>query len=116
MSAKSESELPLVGRGFMAGGGLVAYPRPDEIVVPLRQEEFDILCEGSVSEDKASRDLFFGIGCGAVAGLVGVLATTDWDTTWKPGHRGWFFFFLLVLCVMVVGSAVGAWIYQARLN
>jgi hypothetical protein len=117
MSANREDDQTVTGGGgYSAGGSLVAYPRPDEVVVPLRREEFDTLCEGGVSEAKGSRDLCVGIGFGALAGLIGVLATTDWDTTWKPGHRGWFFFCLLALCVMVAGSAVGAWIHQVRLN
>jgi hypothetical protein len=116
MSANREDAQAVTTGGYSAGGSLVAYPRPDEVVVPLRREEFDTLCEGGVSEAKASRDLCVGIGFGALAGLIGVLATTDWDTTWKPGHRGWFFFCLLALCVMVAGSAAGAWIHQVRLN
>jgi hypothetical protein len=82
----------------------------------LRRDEFDTLCEGGVSEEKASRDLYIGIGSGALAGLVGVLATTDWDAAWKAGHRGWVFSSLLVLCVMVSGSVVGACIHHIRLN
>jgi hypothetical protein len=117
MSARDGVDhLPLTGRGYSAGGSLVSYPRPDEIVVPLRRDEFDTLCEGGVSEEKASRDLYVGIGAGALAGLVGVLATTDWGTAWQPGHRGWVFSSLLVLCVMVAGSVVGACIHHIRLN
>jgi hypothetical protein len=117
MSAKDGGDQrPVAGRGYSAGGSLVSYPRPDEIVVPLRRDEFDTLCEGGISEEKASRDLYIGIGSGAFAGLVGVLATTDWDTAWKPEHRGWFFCSLLVLCVMVAASAVGASIHGVRLN
>jgi len=95
---------------------LVVYPRPDEVVVPLRRDEFDTLCEGGTSEEKASRDLYIAGGIGALVGLLGVLATVDWDSTWKPGHKGWFFVSLLVLCVMVTASVVGAAIHQVRLN
>jgi hypothetical protein len=117
MSAREgDDRQPATGRGYSAGGSLVSYPRPDEIVVPLRRDEFDTLCEGGVSDEKASRDLYIGIGSGAVAGLVGVLATTDWDAAWKPGHRGWLFLSLLVLCVMVAGSAVGACIHHFHLK
>ncbi len=116
MSAKGAGDQPVTRGGYSAGGSLVAYPRPDEVVVPLRREEFDTLCEGGVSEEKASRDLFIGAGFGALVGLVGVLATTDWDTAWKLGHRGWFLFFLLVLCAMGAGSVAGAFIYQSHLK
>src|SRR5579863_9516486 len=117
MSAREGGDQqPVTGRGYSAGGSLVSYPRPDEIVVPLRRDEFDTLCEGGVSEEKASRDLYIGIGSGAIAGLVGVLATTDWDAAWKPGHRGWLFSSLLALCVMITGSVVGACIHHFRLN
>lgn len=112
----SSNEQQVTKRGYSAGGSLFAFPRPDEVVVSLRREEFDILCEGGVSEEKASRDLYIGVGSGAFAGLIGVLATTDWDATWKPGHRGLFFFSLLVLCVMVAGSLIGARIHQVRLD
>jgi len=44
---KSANEQSVTSRGYNAGG-LVAFPRPDDIVVPLRREEFDILCEGGV--------------------------------------------------------------------
>jgi hypothetical protein len=115
VSDSPESEQPVASRGYNAGG-LVAYPRPDEIVVPLRREEFDILCEGGVSEEKSNRDLYIGGFFGALAGLAGVLATTDWDTTWKPERRWWFFICLLVLCIMVAASVVGAAIHQVRIK
>ena len=67
MSARSEGEQAITSGGYNAGG-LVAYPLPDEIVVPLRREELDTLCEGGVSEERANRDLYIGAGVGAVGG------------------------------------------------
>jgi hypothetical protein len=116
MSANSSDDKAVTSRGYSAGGNLVAYPRPDEVVVPLRRDEFDTLCEGGASEEKASRDLCIGVGATALVGLVGVLATTDWNTTWKPDRRWWFLIPLLVFSVTTVGSIVGVWIYQLRLN
>jgi hypothetical protein len=115
MSANSEGDQPVTSRAYNAGG-LFAYPRPDEIVVPLRREEFDTLCEGGVSEEKSSRDLYIG-GCFAsLAGLVGVLVTTDWASTWQPERRWRFLIPFLVLCIMVTASVVGACIHQVRLK
>jgi len=114
MSAKGEGEQPVMSRGYNAGG-LVAYPRPDEIVVPLRREEFETLCEGGVGEEKSNRDLYIGGFIGSLAGLVGVLATTDWETIWKPERRWLFLLPLIVLCIMVAVSVAGGCIHQLRL-
>jgi hypothetical protein len=110
----SSDEQP-AKRGYSAGG-LVAFPRPDEVVVPLRQEEFDTLCEGGVHEEKASRDLCIGAAIGAIVGLVGLLATTDWDSALNPEHRLRFLSSLLVLVMMATGSLVGVCVYQLRIN
>lgn len=98
---------------YNAGGSLVAYPRPDEVVVPLRRDEFDILREGGASSEEASRDLYIGIGVTAVVGLIGILATMDWGNAWQAGHRTWVLPFL-VLLVATAGAFVGAAIYHLR--
>lgn len=94
---------------------LVVPPRPDECGFPLREDEFQTLCEGEISEARAGRDLCIGSGVGALVGLAGVLANTDWDTIWQPGRRGWFVTSLVILLSAVVGSVAGVCIYQARL-
>jgi hypothetical protein len=104
-----------MSRGYNAGG-LFVFPRPDEIVVPLRRDEFDTLSEGGVSEEKANRDLYIGGGFSALAGLVGVLVTTDWASAWQPEHRWRFLIPFLALGIMVAGSVVGACIHQGRLK
>jgi len=114
MSAKNDGDQTSTSRSYNAGGSLVAFPRPDEIVVPLRRDEFDILCEGGANGEKASRDLCVGIGATAAVGLVGVLATIDWKNVWQPGNRGWFIFFLLLFSMATTGSFVGAGIFHAR--
>ncbi|PYV76228.1 MAG: hypothetical protein DMG96_14740 [Acidobacteria bacterium] len=86
MSARGEGEQAITSGGYNAGG-LVAYPLPDEIVVPLRREELDTLCEGGVSEERANRDLY--IGAGEKLG-VGVLrkAWLNVDLVWAAALMG----------------------------
>jgi hypothetical protein len=102
-------------KGYQAGV-VVARPLPDEMAVPLRKDQFDILCEGGIGEARASRDLCIGVFFGTLAGLVGVVATADWDTVWKPERRWLFLLPVLVLCMGVAGSAVGACIHWVRLS
>jgi hypothetical protein len=102
-------------QGYNASS-LVVPPRPDEFGFPLREDEFRTLCDGEINEARAGRDLYIGSCIGALVGLAGVVATTDWDTTWQPGRRGWFLVSLVVLLSASVGSAVGVCIHQARLT
>jgi hypothetical protein len=95
---------------------LVVSPRPNEFGFALREDEFQILCEGEVGSARASRDLLFGVLVGAVVGLVGVLATIDWGTIWQPEKRGAFLFWFGLLLVIVVSSATGVVIYHLRLK
>jgi hypothetical protein len=100
---------------YLAGAGLVVSRLPDEVGVAVRRDQFDILCEGGIGEARASRDLCLGIFFGAVIGIGGVLATTEWDNVWKPEHRGSFILWGVILLIMVSGSGVGAIIYGVRL-
>jgi len=112
MSNKDDaSQLP-TARGYNAGGSLVAFPRPDEVVVPLRRDEFDILREGGASSEKASRDLYIGIGVTAVVGLIGILATMDWGNAWQAGHRTW----VLPFLVLLVATAGAFGEHRAKMN
>jgi hypothetical protein len=99
---------------YQAGAGLVVSKLPDELAVPLRRDEFQTLCEGGISESRASRDLCLGILFGTLAGILGVLATADWATVLAPQHRFWFVLSVIVLIAMESGSAVGATIYFLR--
>jgi hypothetical protein len=99
---------------YQAGAGLVVAKLPDEIGVPVRRDQFDILCEGGIAEARASRDLCLGTLFGTLAGLAGVVATADWSTVLTPDHRFRFLFSMLLLTVMASGSAVGAIIYFMR--
>jgi hypothetical protein len=95
---------------------MIVQPRPDEFPFPVREAEFQILCEGETSEARLSRERYIGACVGALVGLASVLATTDWATIWQPGRRGWFVFFLVLLFGIVIGSVVGICIHQARLK
>ncbi len=99
---------------YKAGGGLMVSKLPDEVGVPVRRDQFEVLCEGGIAEARASRDLCLGIFVGVVAGLAGVFATIEWDSIWAPGRRGWFAFSVAILLVMASGSGVGALIYEIR--
>ena len=101
--------------GYQAGSLLVGS-RPDEMCFPLREEEFHVLREGEISTARSSRDVCIGVCATAIAGLIGVVSTVDWETAWKPEHRGWFLFWLAALWVLVSGSAVGVWIHHSRLR
>jgi hypothetical protein len=70
--------------------------RPHEFLFGLRDSEFRILCEGEVSETKASRNFHIGICVGAVVGLAGVFATTGLDVFLVEGKG----IFVLVLFII----------------
>jgi hypothetical protein len=106
-------ELP-ADEGYRAGGALIVSKLPDEVGVPLRLDQFEILCEGEVADARASRDLCLGILFGAVVGIVGIVATVEWSTVLTPEHRFWFLLSMGVLVIMVAGSAVGGGIYEFR--
>ncbi len=93
---------------------LVVPPRPDEFGYALRQDEFETLCEGGVGDAKNGRSLCFGCLVGAVVGGIGVLATADWESIWKPGRRGWFLGSVIALFLIIGASAAGMVIYHRR--
>lgn len=99
---------------YQAGAGLIVAKLPDEVGVPLRRDQFEILCEGGIAEARASRDLCFGALLGTLVGLAGVVATADWSVAFAPGHRFLFLLSMIVLIVIASGSAVGAIIYFMR--
>jgi hypothetical protein len=103
-------------QGSYHASALVVPPRPDEVGFPLRQDEYETLCEGELSEARANRDLSFGIFVGACVGLCGVLATTDWSTIWQPEKRWPFLAWSVVLLTITVASGIAAIIYHWRLR
>jgi hypothetical protein len=102
---------------YKAGGGLVVQPLPDEIGVPVRRYQFDILCEGGIGEAKASRDLYTGICVTALIGFVGTLVAIDWETILAAQHRAKLILALVsmgLLFAAVAVSAAGICIHEAR--
>jgi hypothetical protein len=97
-------------------GSVVTNPRPSDFGFPIRKDEFEILCEGEISEARAGRDLYIGSCVGGVVGLLGVLATTDWTTIWQPERRVAFVVWGAILLIIVAASAAGACIHQQRLT
>jgi hypothetical protein len=97
---------------------MVGYPRPDEVVVSVRRDEFDTLCEGGVSDERANRDVCIAIAVASFIGLLGVLAAAvpAWSTIWKLDSYSskLFLIVLLVLFAGTTGSAVGALIYEGK--
>ncbi len=96
-------------------GSTVVPPSSAEIAFALREDQFQTLCEGEMNTDKASRDLCIGLLAGAVVGFVGVLASTDWETIWKPERRVPFLFWSGFLLVIASGSLIGTIICWKRL-
>jgi len=119
-SSTAGSDTGGAGRGYNAGGSMVGFPRPDEVVVPLRRDEFDTLCEGGVGDERRSRDTYAGVAAGSFVGVLGVLAAAvpAWDTIWKLDRiSSWLFLIvLLLLFAMTTASAVGACIYHTHMK
>jgi hypothetical protein len=109
------SEADPQPQGNFQASSLVVPPRPNEFGFPLREDEFQILREGAVGDDRAYRDLCTGFLVGAVVGLIGVLATVDWGTIWQPEKRGPFLFWVALLLLIIAASATGVIICQLRL-
>ncbi len=112
----SDADRPAQPKVTYQASSLVVPPRPNEFGFPLREDEFQILREGAVGDDRASRDLCIGFLVGSVVGLVGVLATVDWASIWQPDKRGPFIFWVVVLLLIVAASATGVIICHLRLR
>jgi hypothetical protein len=77
--------------------------RPNEPVAILTRMEFQVLKDGEISgEAKANRDMSLGICVTAAIGLIGVLATVNWEA---PLRQVAVFICTLVLGVVLVASA-----------
>ena len=94
---------------------LLVGSRPNEIAFPLREDEFQTLSEGELSDARSSRDLCIGILITAAVGLAGLLALVDWEISLKPEHRVRFLCWMSLLIAAVAGSFVGVLIHQLRM-
>jgi len=103
-------------RGSYQAGSLVVKPRPSEVGFALREDEFQILCDGQINDARAGRDLCVGLCVGTLVAIIGVLATNDWRTVWQPERRWSFLIFFAVLLLVAGGSAAGWVIHQLRLT
>jgi hypothetical protein len=108
MIETSDSQKRLPDK-YQAGSVVIPRRRPDEMAFPLTQEEFQTLGDGTSGKEKASTDLFLGFLVGAIVGLIGVIASTDWervlDHKWPVGIS------MLILIGMVVWSSTGCFIH-----
>lgn len=108
---RPEQSAPADGK--FEASSLVVGRRPDEVGVPLREDEFQILCDGEVSQDRAGRDLCLGLLVSAVVGLAGLAATTDWDVVLHHGRWGplaW----MSILGTLAAASGGAAIVYHRR--
>jgi hypothetical protein len=94
---------------------MVVPPQPDEPVFPLRREQFDLLCEGEVSEQRTVRDVCLATFGSAMVGLIGLLATVDWDSAVRQGRMRPFIW-TAILAAIVLAAAVTAVVAQWRLT
>lgn len=97
--------------GNIVVGSSVINRLEDEKLVPLKKVEFQVLLEGDISNTRASRDLCLGFFLSGVVGLIGLVATIDWDEVFTHDKKAPAFW-VLAICVVVAGSAVGAGIFQ----
>jgi hypothetical protein len=108
----STPENPTRGPTFEAGSLHVAR-LPDENLATLSRVEYQVLRDGEVSEARAGRDLCVGFLGSAVIGLIGLIATIDWDAAFHQARKAPFIWTGL-LSAIVFASACGALIYHRR--
>jgi hypothetical protein len=82
---------------------IVECPRPNDMGTMILKREFETLCQGDTNKYEAKRDNSKNLFCAALLGLIGVLASTDWETFSVRRHQ-WPFY----LCVIGFTAAI-AW-------
>jgi hypothetical protein len=113
-SMNSVSPIPKTPRpGNWQASSLIVGPRPDEHGFVLREDEFQILCDGEINDARAGRDFFLGLFASAAVGLICLAATTDWDAVVHQGRKGPFLWMLL-LVTLVAGPGVAAIVHHRR--
>ena len=111
MSSPSEPAGP--AEEHYQAASLIVTPRADELGFALRKDEFETLCDGETSDSRAGRDLYLGMFFGAVVGLVGLVATTDWDAVLHQERKGPLVL-VAILIALAAGPGVGAIVQQRR--
>lgn len=109
----STGEQPPIGEHPQSGynaGDTVMYPRETETACAIREDQFITLCEGEVNEAKANYKECRGYAFGAVIGMAGVIAASDGQSIWVPGHF-WLHVSCFVLFALATGSVVGSYIH-----
>jgi hypothetical protein len=94
------------------GGTIIIPPQPNEPAFPLRREQFDLLCEGEVSEQRTVRDICVAVLASSAVGLVGLLATIDWDSAVREARKApfiWTAILAILVCAAAVTGAVAQW-------
>jgi hypothetical protein len=115
-SMNSVSPIPRIpGRRNYQASSLVVAPRPDEHGFVLREDEFQMLCDGEINEARAGRDLFLGLSLSAFVGLAGLAATTDWNAVFHQERWGPLLW-MLSLVVLVAGPGAAAIVHHKRLT
>src|SRR5258707_1817868 len=108
MNAPNEPQVHLP-EGFRAGA-IIAVPRADESAFALRHSEFQILCEGSNSGDRAGRDTCIGIFLSSLPSILSMSLAIDWANFWVQ-HKWGVLVALAVPIVIAVGSLAGSIFY-----
>jgi hypothetical protein len=104
---------PAQGPGSFAAQSLHVTRQPDEILATLSRVEFRVLQDGEVNQAQAGRERCLGFLVSAVIGIVGLIATVNWDAAfhqvdWAP------FVFTGLLFAVAISSGIGACIYHGR--
>jgi hypothetical protein len=94
-------QTPTPTEGYHTGS-VIVNPLPDEVAFPLREDQFQTLCDGSSSDAKSGMYLYIGLFVSAVVGVFSLFENADWasflgeqtrnahDLLWcGVGHRGW---------------------------
>jgi hypothetical protein len=94
---------------------LVVAPLPDEMGFPLREDQFQTLCDGSSSDAKSGIYLCIGLFASAVVGVFSLFENADWASFWA-NKRGMLLIYFAVLLVIAAGSLAGLVICGLRLR
>jgi hypothetical protein len=116
-SAMSEGTPPPPVPGHYSCGSMLSGARPDEICFPLRQSEFQTLCDGDINDARNRRDWWIALGIGFFVGVGGVMATmvlTDWKADWKSWHMWSIGCILILLVGAFFGSVMTACTLHGR--